>query len=312
MLDYDLHCHSNISDGTLTPAEVVKRAAGRGVKVLALTDHDDVDGLDEARAAAEQLGMRFINGVEVSVSWRTHTVHIVGLGIDPAYPPLAEGLRSVRSGRGERAQKMADSLAKAGIGGVLEGAYQYAGNPNMIGRTHFARYLVEAGHCKDVKSVFNRYLVKGKPGYVPHQWAAMADAIGWIRGSGGIAALAHPGRYMSGRHSMGKQTMHELLTEFVECGGRALEVVTGSHTPEQYAEFARYAGEFNLLASCGSDFHGPDESYRDMGRMPDLPLSCRPVWQESPLNGIVSENGPSPETPLAQAGDGASVRTKAN
>jgi len=279
MLDYDLHCHSSYSDGSLTPAEVVGRAAERGVKVLALTDHDDVEGLDEARAAAEQHGMSFINGVEISVTWRTHTLHIVGLGIDPLYPPLTEGLRKVRSGRGERAQKMADELAKAGIRGVLQGAYQYASNPNMISRTHFARYLVEAGHCKDVKSVFNRYLVKGKPGYVSHKWADLKDAIDWVRGSGGMAVLAHPGRYMCGRHSMGKKTMQELLAEFVAFGGQALEVVTGSHTPDQYAEFARYAEEFGLLCSCGSDFHGPGESWRDMGRLPDLPLNCRPVWE---------------------------------
>lgn len=278
MLDYDLHCHSNISDGTLTPADLVNRAAGRGVKVIALTDHDDMDGLEEGRVTAAQHGMTFINGVEVSVSWRTHTLHIVGLGVNPNYLPLVEGLRSVRSGRGERARKMSDALAKVGISGVLEGAYHFAENPNMIGRTHFARYLVEAGHCKDVKSVFNRYLVKGKPGYVPHQWATLQDAINWIHGSGGVAVLAHPGRYMTGRSGMGKKTMHELLTEFVELGGQALEVVTGSHTPEQYAEFARYAEEFNLMASCGSDFHGPGESYRDMGRLPDFPLGCRPVW----------------------------------
>lgn len=279
MLDYDLHCHSNISDGTLTPAELVDRAAGRGVKVLALTDHDDVDGLDEARAAAARHGMAFINGVEISVSWRTHTLHIVGLNISPDYPPLAGGLLSVRSGRGERAKKMADELAKSGIAGALEGAYRYADNPNLISRTHFARFLVESGQCKDVKSVFNRYLVKGKPGYVPHKWAMLEDAVEWIRGSGGVAVLAHPGRYMSGRGGMGNKTMRELLAEFIECGGRAIEVISGSHTPEQYAEFARYAEEFNLLCSCGSDFHGPGESYRDMGRLPDFPLGCRPVWE---------------------------------
>lgn len=279
MLDYDFHCHSNISDGTLSPTELVQRAAGRGVKVLALTDHDDMDGLDEARAVANELGIIFVNGVEISVSWRSHTLHIVGLGIAPDHPPLVEGLRAVRSGRGERARKMSDELAKAGVGGVLAGAYQYANNPNMIGRTHFARYLVESGHCKDVKSVFNRYLAKGKPGYVPHQWASLGDALAWIIGAGGVAVLAHPGRYMVGKHSMGKKTMQELLAEFVELGGRALEVVTGSHTQEQYAEFARYAEQFKLLASCGSDFHGPKESYRDLGRLPDLPLICRPVWQ---------------------------------
>jgi predicted metal-dependent phosphoesterase TrpH len=287
MLDYDLHCHSVISDGTLTPTELVDRAAGRGVKVMALTDHDDVDGLDEARAAAARHSMTFINGVEISVSWRTHTLHIIGLNIAPAYPPLVEGLRSVRSGRGERAKKMADSLAKAGIGGALEGAYHYAENPNVIGRTHFARFLVESGHCKDVKSVFNRYLVNGKPGYVPHQWAVLADAISWIRGSGGVSVLAHPGRYMTGRNGMGKKTMQELLTEFVELGGQALEVVTGSHTPEQYAEFARYAEEFVLLASCGSDFHGPGESHRDMGRLPNFPLGCRPVWEAWENDAVV-------------------------
>ena len=301
MLDYDLHCHSSISDGTLAPAEVVNRAAGRGVKVLALTDHDDLDGLDEARAAAAQRGMIFINGVEISVSWRIHTLHVVGLGIDPAYPPLAEGLRGVRSGRGNRAEKMAEALAKVGIGGVLQGAYRYAGNPNMIGRAHFARYLVEAGHFRDVRSVFNRYLAKGKPGYVPHQWAALADAVGWIRGSGGVAVLAHPGRYMCGNKSMGKQTMREMLAEFFACGGQAIEVVSGSHTAEQYAEFARYAAEFDLLCSCGSDFHGPGESHRDLGRLPDFPAGCRPVWEAKPLKPIF-ENIPSSAAHNAAAG----------
>ena len=279
MLDHDLHCHSTVSDGLLSPSDLVARAAERGVKVLALTDHDDVAGLDAARAAALQHGMQLINGVEISVSWRSHTLHIVGLNIDPAYPPLAEGLRSIRDGRGARAQLMADSLARSGIGGALEGAYHYAGNPSLIGRTHFARFLVESGHCKDVGSVFKNYLVKGKPGYVPHEWASLPDAVGWITGSGGIAVLAHPGRYMVGRKPMGRPTMRELLEEFVQLGGRGVEVVSGSHTPEQYAEFARYAKEFDLLASCGSDFHGPGESYRDLGRLPDLPLDCRPVWQ---------------------------------
>ena len=278
MLDYDLHCHSTVSDGLLPPAELVARAAGRGVKHLALTDHDDVSGLADAAIAAAEHGMHFINGVEISVSWRSHTLHIVGLHIDPAHAPLAEGLRGIRNGRGARAQLMADSLAKSGIGGALEGAYRYASNPDIIGRTHFARFLVEGGYSKDVRSVFKNYLVKGKPGYVPHEWANLADAISWINGSGGVAVLAHPGRYMSGRKSMGQQTMRELLQEFSSLGGRGLEVVTGSHTPAQYAEFARYAVEFDLLASCGSDFHGPGESYRDLGRLPDFPLDCRPVW----------------------------------
>ena len=274
-----MHCHSAISDGLLSPSEVVARAAERGVKVLALTDHDDLAGLDEARAAAQRLGIGFINGVEISVTWRTHTVHIVGLNIDPAYSPLADGVAAVRSGRGARAKLMAESLARAGIGGALEGAYRYAGNPELIGRMHFARFLVESGRCRDVGSVFKNYLVKGKPGYVPHEWASLQDAVGWIAGSGGVAVLAHPGRYMAGRKKMGSSTMRELLHEFRECGGRAVEVVSGSHTSEQYAEFARYAEEFGLLASCGSDFHAPEESYRDLGRLPDFPLGCKPVWE---------------------------------
>ncbi len=279
MLDYDLHCHSTISDGLLSPTDLVARAAGRGVKFLALTDHDDVAGLAEAAQAAAQYGIQFINGVEISVSWRSHNLHIVGLRIDPAYPPLVEGLRAIRNGRGARAELMAQSLAKVGIGGALEGAYRYAGNPSIIGRTHFARFLVENGYSKDVRSVFNNYLVKGKPGYVSHQWAALPDVVSWIRGSGGVAVLAHPGRYTSGRKQMGSTTLHELLREFTGLGGQGIEVVSGAHTPEQYAEFARYAQEFGLFASCGSDFHGSGESYRDLGCLPDFPSVCRPVWQ---------------------------------
>jgi len=284
MLDYDLHCHSNVSDGLLPPVELMARAAERGVKFIALTDHDDTDGLTEAAQAAAKHQMKFINGVEISVTWRSHTLHIVGLNIDPANKDLQAGLHTVREGRGARAILMAESLARAGIGGALEGAYQYASNREIIGRTHFARYLVETGHAKDVRSVFKNFLVKGKPGFVPHQWAALSDAINWITVSGGVAVLAHPGRYTSGRKPMGRKTLRELLAEFVALGGRGIEVVTGSHTPEQYAEFAKYATEFNLLSSCGSDFHGPGESYRDLGRLPDLPLECRPVWQawESP------------------------------
>lgn len=279
MLDYDLHCHSTVSDGLMPPAELMARAAGRGVKFIALTDHDDTSGLAEAAQVAAMHQMKFINGVEISVTWRSHTLHIVGLNIDPDNKALQAGLRSVRVGRGERARLMSESLARAGIGGVLAGAYQYATNPEIIGRTHFARYLVETGHAKDVRSVFKNFLIKGKPGFVAHQWAALSDALNWITGSGGIAVLAHPGRYTSGRKPMGRKTLRELLAEFVALGGRGIEVVTGSHTPEQYAEFAKYATEFGLFSSCGSDFHGPGESYRDLGRLPDLPLECRPVWQ---------------------------------
>ena len=270
----DLHCHSNVSDGMLPPADLVARAAGQGVTVLALTDHDDVAGLAQARIAANELGVCLINGVEISVSWGTHTLHIVGLNIDPDNPQLVSGLTAIRAGRGERAIRMAEQLAKAGVPDSLAGAYQHAENPNLIGRMHFARYMVAQGLVKDVRTVFKKYLVKGKPGYVSHQWADIADAVSWIRASGGQAVLAHPGRYQ-----MGSGKMHELLEVFKSVGGEGIEVVTGSHTPEQYPYFANLAQKFGLLSSRGSDFHAPGEGYRDIGRLPPLPAMCTPIWQ---------------------------------
>ena len=273
--NFDLHCHSNISDGKLPPAELVARAAGQGVTVLALTDHDDVSGLDLARDAAAEHGIRLVNGVEISVSWGVHTLHIVGLQIDPLHPMLVAGLEGIRAGRRERAGKMAEQLDKAGIKNSLEGAYQHADNKNLIGRMHFARFLVAQGIVKDVRTVFKKYLVKGKPGYVGHQWANLGDAIAWINASGGQAVLAHPGRY-----DMGSTKMHELLAEFRALGGVGIEVVTGSHTPEQYPHFANLAAKFGLLSSRGSDFHAPGEGYRDIGRLPALPTLCTPIWQD--------------------------------
>ncbi|MDD5329710.1 MAG: PHP domain-containing protein [Sulfuricella sp.] len=277
MSPIDLHSHSSISDGLFTPAELVGRAAVNGVRVLALTDHDDTAGLEEARKAADAAGIALIDGVEISVTWNNRGVHVVGLRIDPAYPPLRDGLAAIRAGRGERARRIAAELDKAGIPGSLEGAYALAANPNLISRTHFARFLVEKGLAKDNRTLFKKYLVKGKPGYVSHQWADLADAIGWIRASGGIAVLAHPGRY-----DLGRSNLNALISDFKDVGGEAIEVVTGSHTPDQFAQFARYAKEFDLLSSCGSDFHGPGESYMDLGRLPELPFGCKPVWHDWP------------------------------
>jgi len=243
--------------------------------VLALTDHDEIRGLAEAREAARQHDIELIDGVEISVTWAGRTIHIVGLKVDPAHPTLVDGLRVNRSGRRERAQRMADALAAAGIPGAMEGARLLAQNEELISRTHFARYLVEKGHVKDVKTVFKKYLVRGKPGYVSHQWAAMVDAVAWIRAAGGVAVLAHPGRY-----EMGKEKMALLLGEFKETGGTALEVVTGSHTPDQIPLFAGYAERFDLSASVGSDFHAPGEGGRELGRLIPLPRGCRPVWQD--------------------------------
>lgn len=270
----DLHCHSTVSDGVLTPTEIVNHAAEKGLRVLALTDHDDVAGLASARAVAEAHNIQFINGVEVSVTWRRRTLHIIGLKIDAEYTPLVEGLANIRAGRHARAEGMAQALDKVGIHGALEGAYEYS-KGGIISRTHFARFLIEKGYAKDTKAVFKHYLVKGKPGYVEHQWASLEDAMAWIIGSGGVAVIAHPGRY-----DLGRVTMLELMHEFRALGGEAIEVVTGSHTVDQYQEFAKMAKAFDLASSMGSDYHGKGQTYIEMGRLPSLPSNCVPVWRD--------------------------------
>ncbi|MEW5781588.1 MAG: 3',5'-nucleoside bisphosphate phosphatase [Pseudomonadota bacterium] len=270
----DLHCHSTVSDGLLAPAAVVERAHANGVDLLALTDHDEIGGLDEAMAAAATLGLRFVTGVEISVSWGDdQTVHIVGLNFDPRDETLRAGLARVRSGRDARAVLMAQELAKAGIDGAYEGALKYVGNPALISRSHFARYIVERGFAPDVKTVFEHWLAKGKPGYVSHAWAELSEAVDWIRGAGGIAVIAHPGRY---RLSAGER--RELYRAFKDCGGQGIEVVSGSTSDAELREFAAIAREFGFLASRASDFHGPGESYADLGRLPPLPEGLTPVW----------------------------------
>lgn len=275
MLNIDLHCHSNVSDGVLTPAQLIQRASQRGVKILALTDHDDIAGLKEARLAADEKNIIFINGVEISVSWRGRTIHILGLNIDPDYQPLIDGLTAIRDGRIQRARNIAAALENVGIKGSLEGAYTFVGARGLIGRTHFARFLIENGYAKDMKTVFKKYLVKGKPGYVHHEWVALSESIEWITGSGGRAVIAHPARY-----NLGKNVLNDLLNEFCSLGGTTLEVISASHTPQQVEIFANYARSNDLLISCGSDFHGPGESYYDLGQLPELPAGCVPVWHD--------------------------------
>jgi predicted metal-dependent phosphoesterase TrpH len=269
----DLHCHSTASDGVLAPAEVVRQAVTRGVAVLALTDHDEVGGLAPAREAARAEGITFVEGVEVSVTWRAQTIHVVGLGIDPSHPQLTAGLAGLRAGRRERARAIAAELARCGIHGSLEGAYAHARNPDLIGRTHFARFLVQQGVATDVKGVFQRFLAQGKPGYVPHPWASLEQAVAWIRASGGVAVLAHPGRY---RLSSG--AMEALLAEFRNWGGMGIEVVSASHSLDDTRRFAHLAGRFGLAASAGSDFHSPEESGPSLEVLPPLPGECRPIW----------------------------------
>jgi hypothetical protein len=272
----DLHCHSTMSDGLLSPEDLVAHAASKGVRVLALTDHDEVAGLARARAAAEQHGIQFINGVEISVTWKKRTLHIVGLRVNPEYPPLLEAFAKVREGRDARARQIAEGLAKAGIADAYEGAREFSGNSVMT-RSHFAQFLIKHGHAKNMKAVFKKYMVKGKPGYVNYEWMSLEDALTLIKDSGGVAVLAHPGRY-----DLGFVNMHLLLNEFRDQGGIAVEVVTGSHQPPQYAQFAKLAHRFDLKASQGSDYHGPGLSHMEMGRLPDLPPGCVPVWQDWP------------------------------
>lgn len=272
----DLHSHSNVSDGLFTPAELVEHAASHGVRVLALTDHDDIDGLADARQAAALHGIQLVNGVEISVTWKKRTLHIVGLNIDPDNQDLRTGLAQVRQSRLERAKQMAIGLEKAGIHGSFEAASSYA-EQSILTRMHFARFLVERQYAKDAKSVFKKYLVKGKPGFVDHQWMSLESAVNLIVNSGGVAVIAHPGRY-----DIRRTNMLLLLEEFRALGGTAIEVVTGSHTPPQYVEYAKYAQLFGLKASQGSDYHGKGISFMEMGRLPALPSNCIPVWQDWP------------------------------
>ena len=262
ILNADLHCHSVVSDGTLTPEALAQRAAANGVELWALTDHDEIGG------------QAYLTGTEISVSFIGKTVHIVGLGFDPLDERLQAGLRSTRGGREQRAHDMADQLAKVGIRGAYEGALKYAGNHDLISRTHFARFLVETGVCRDTNEVFRKYLTEGKPGFVEHRWATLKDAVRWITEAGGVAVIAHPARY---RFSANEE--FALFTEFKAHGGQAVEVVTGSHSAAEYVTYADAAQEFGLAASRGSDFHSPDESHTDLGTLPLLPSGLTPVWE---------------------------------
>ena len=272
-LNPDLHSHSTVSDGTLAPEQLAARARANGVDLWALTDHDEVSGQARAQAAARAEGIRYLTGVEISVTFADATVHIAGLGFDAGDTQLVAGLAATRNGRHARAQAMAERLDKLGIPGAYEGALRYVGNPEMIGRTHFARYLVETGACRDAAEVFRKYLGDGKSSYVPHQWAKLGDAVRWITQAGGIAVIAHPARY-----GFTPTIEYALFTEFRAHGGQGVEVVTGSHTAAEARQYANMAREFNLAASRGSDFHSPQEGQCDLGRLAPLPADLTPVW----------------------------------
>ncbi|MCY7307225.1 MAG: PHP domain-containing protein [Rhodoferax sp.] len=273
-MNADLHCHSVVSDGTLTPEALAQRAAANGVELWALTDHDEIGGQDRAAAAAHANGMRYLTGTEISVTFIGKTVHIVGLGFDAHDERMGRGLLQTRGGRGDRAKEMSNQLEKVGIHGAYAGALRYAGNPELVSRTHFARFLVETGVCRETNEVFRKYLTEGKPGFVEHHWASLKDAVHWITQAKGVAVIAHPARY---RFSANEE--FALFTEFKSHGGQGVEVVTGSHTPAEYLTYADMAREFGLAASRGSDFHSPDESHTDLGTLPPLPLGLTPVWE---------------------------------
>lgn len=275
MLNVDLHCHSNVSDGVLPPAAVAEHAHKAGVNVWALTDHDEVGGVASAREAAQLYGMRFVSGVEISITWANETVHIVGLQIDESNSTLVKGLEETRSGRDNRGREIGRQLALAGIPGAYEGALNYVDNPALMSRTHFARFLVEQGVCSSVPEVFRKYLSPGKPGYVEHRWATLQDAVGWILGAGGVAVIAHPGRYKFTPLQEGI-----LFDEFKQLGGTAIEVVTGSHSPDQYPKYANLANSYGFLASRGTDFHAPGEARVDFRFLPPLPGNVTPVWHD--------------------------------
>lgn len=270
---YDLHSHSWVSDGTLSPSALVQRAAAAGVDVLALTDHDDTAGCAEARRAADAAGLTLLPGVEVSVTWQGMTVHIVGLNIDPEAPALLAGLARLREFRDWRAREIGLRLAERGLDGAYEGAAALS-RGRIISRTHFAHHLVSRGCGKDVREVFKHYLRRNKPGHVAGQWAGLEEAVGWIRAAGGVAVVAHPARY-----ELTATKLRRLLGEFIECGGEAMEVVSGSHTPADVQTMARHACKLGLLASAGSDFHGPENPWVELGRLPALPDGLTPVWQ---------------------------------
>ncbi|NOY65815.1 MAG: PHP domain-containing protein [Gammaproteobacteria bacterium] len=271
-MHYDLHTHSTASDGTLSPADLVKRAKQQGVDVLALTDHDTTEGLKEAALTAEQEGIILVKGVEISVTWEKMTVHILGLGIDPDDQVLQKGLNGLRTFRQWRAEEIGRRLEKSGIENAYDGALKYV-KGQLVSRTHFARYLVECGKAKNVGDVFKKYLVNNKPGYVSGQWGDLEDVVSWIRGAGGTAVIAHPARYR-----MSATKLRRLIEHFKAFGGTGIEVVSGSHSPNDRNNMALYAKRYSLLASQGSDYHGPENPWIELGKLHPLPSGCEPVW----------------------------------
>jgi 3',5'-nucleoside bisphosphate phosphatase len=271
-LSIDLHTHSTYSDGVLTPSALVRRAASRGVSLLALTDHDETGGLAEAAQTASEVDVLLVPGVEISVAWNGHTLHLLGLDIDPSAPELADGLASIRQSRGERAKRIAAQLDAAGVPGSLTGATRHAGNSAAIGRSHFARFLVEHKHVRNTNDAFRHYLGTGRCGYVLPSWPELGQAIAWTHCAGGQAVLAHPDRYQ-----LSSRVMQSLFEDFASSGGDAIEI-SGDGRFKASAQIRR-ARQFGFALSSGSDFHAPGKNVADIGDVTEIPTGMPAVWQ---------------------------------
>lgn len=270
---YDLHCHSVASDGALSPSQLVQRARQHGVTALALTDHDTVAGLAEAGQAAHESGMRLINGIELSATYANQCLHIIGLNIDPVDPVLTDGIARQHAVRAQRAEKIAAKLEKKGFGDVYQAVKAAAGN-GEITRSHFADFLFAHGYVTSQQEAFDRYLGKGKPAYVPTQWAALEEVVAWIIAAGGIAVLAHPMRY-----NLSLKWLNRALNAFAQFGGQGIEVVTGRTTVDEIRQCQHLATKHQLYGSVGSDFHTPENQWVELGRLMALPEQVRPVWE---------------------------------
>lgn len=278
----DLHTHSTASDGTLAPSELVARAAAAGIRTLALTDHDTVDGIEEARLAARDHAVQLVSGIELSVTWSKRTLHLVGLNINEHNAPLSQALRQALDFRVWRAQEIARKLEQHGVREALAGASAKA-RTSLISRSHFAHYLVEQGHAKDIRQVFKRFMVQGKPGFVSGQWMPLEQGVELIHQSGGVAVLAHPARY-----GLSRSKLRELLGTLKELGVAGIEVVSGSHSREENKTMGQHAIDFDLAASQGSDYHGPEKPWVQLGALPAMHYRCRPIWEIVPELGIAS------------------------
>lgn len=270
---YDLHTHSNASDGILSPEELVSRAKSRGVTHLALTDHDTTEGLHRAGIIADQEGICLISGIEFSTQWQGINIHIVGLNVNVEGEQLCAAIAKQGKIRGERAHEIGRRLAHEGIKDAYDGARSFA-QGSIIGRPHFARFLVDKGHVPSMSVAFKRYLGAGKAGDVKHSWPDIGQAVADIRSAGGVAVIAHPNRY-----NLTRTKLRRLVADFKDAGGEAIEVVSGQQSSNDTAAMQNIAAQFDLHASCGSDFHMPDQPWQELGAFGALPAQCNPVWQ---------------------------------